>query len=177
MLIGVAVPGAMAEPNGAQAVLFYLAAYSIMTLGVFGVLVLLERHGRQCTHVDDLAGLVAAKPIAAILVTVFLLGLTGLPPTVGFWGKFNLFLAAWRYDSFGMRLLAVGLAVNAAIAAWYYLRIVKVACLDPPPARLAADAGLAGSPFLSGAMCLCAAATIGLFFFPGPLMALLHGLH
>jgi NADH-quinone oxidoreductase subunit N len=175
MLVGVAVPGVLPiENNGAQAVLFYLLAYTIMTLGAFGVLVMLQRN-RPATDVADLAGLASTNPGAALLLAVFLLGLTGLPPTVGFWGKFNLFLVAWASGTGYMKLIAVGLAINAAIAAWYYLRIIKTAYLDmpptyPPPERRET------SPVLFGAMGLCALATVGFFFAPGAIWSLLAGM-
>ena len=76
-----------------------------------------------------------------MLLAVFMFGLTGLPPTAGFWGKFNLFVVAWSSGSLAMKLLAVGLAVNAAIAAWYYLRLVKYAYLNPPTNEVSAVPG------------------------------------
>jgi NADH-quinone oxidoreductase subunit N len=182
MLVGVAVPGALASPNGAQAVLFYLLAYSIMTLGAFGVLMMLQKPDRPVMNVGDIAGLGKTNPWAARLLAVFLLGLTGLPPTVGFWGKFNLFFVAWASGTPFMKPLAVGLAINAAIAAWYYLNLIKTAYLSPPaedaPAMgsAPADAGQA-MPVLFGAMSVCAAGTIVLFFFPGLLSSLLQGVN
>ena len=176
MLVGVAVPGAIAiDTNGAQAVLFYLLAYSIMTLGAFGVLVMLQKQDRPATNVSDLSGIGITNPGAALLLAVFLLGLTGLPPTVGFWGKFNLFLVAWASGTLFMKLLAIGLAINAAIAAWYYLRIIKTMYLDPPTTA-AHTHQPETSPALFGAMSLCALATIGLFFAPDALWTLLQGM-
>jgi NADH-quinone oxidoreductase subunit N len=163
------------DGNGAQAVLFYLLAYSVMTLGAFGVLVMLQKQNRPATQVSDLAGLGSTNAGVAIMLAVFLLGLTGLPPTVGFWGKFNLFLVAWASGTFFMKLLAIGLAINAAIAAWYYLRLIKTAFLDPPAMTFPAE-GRETSPILFGAMSVCALATIAFFFAPGPLWALVGGM-
>jgi NADH-quinone oxidoreductase subunit N len=175
MLVGVAVPGAAGIPNGAQAVLFYLLAYSLMTLGAFGVLLMVQKRSAAITSVGDLAGLATTAPGVALMLAVFMLGLTGLPPTVGFWGKFNLLLVAWNSDRLGMQLLAIGLAVNAAIAAWYYLRLVKTAYLDSPAEGAAG--GDRPSKALLGAMSLCAVGTVGFFFFPNTLLALLWGIH
>jgi NADH-quinone oxidoreductase subunit N len=175
MLVGLAVPGGNASPNGAQAVLFYLLIYSIMTLGAFGVLLVLQKQGRSIDLVNDVDGLSTTHPLAALLLAVFMFGLTGLPPTAGFWGKFNLFVVAWSSGSLAMRLLAIGLAVNAAIAAWYYLRLVKCAYLNPPAGGVTAVPG-SQARALYGAMGLCAAGAIGLFFFPGALWDLLSGL-
>ena len=145
-----------------------------MTLGAFGVIVMLQRR-RPIASIDELAGLAATNPLAALMLAVFLFGLTGLPPTVGFWGKFNLFLAAWASNVFYMRLLAVGLAVNAAIAAWYYLRLIKTAYLDAPADSSSAEG--ATSPWLFGAMSVCAVSTVALFFFPSALWGLLQGVN
>jgi NADH-quinone oxidoreductase subunit N len=171
MLIGLAVPGAGQSSGGGQAVLFYLLVYSLMTLGVFGILTMLWKQDRPVETIDELKGLGTSHPLAALLLAVFLFGLTGLPPTVGFWGKFNLFWVAWASGTLGMRTLAIGLALNAAIAAWYYLRLVKSAYLDSQtdPTSIAASRGIA----LYGATALCAVGAIGFFFFPGMLWELI----
>jgi NADH-quinone oxidoreductase subunit N len=175
MLVGLAVPGGVEEPNGAQAVVFYLLVYSIMTLGAFGVLLLVQKNGRTIDMIDDLGGLSTTHPLAAMLLAIFMFGLTGLPPTAGFWGKFNLFVVAWASGSFVMRLLAVGLAVNAAIAAWYYLRLVRCAYLNPPAGGVGALPASQARTLYS-AMTLGAAAAVGLFFFPDALWRLVAGI-
>ncbi len=175
MLVGLAVPGSNFVPNGEQAVLFYLLVYSIMTLGAFGVLLMLRKQDRSIDLVSDIDGLGTTHPFAAMLLAVFMFGLTGLPPTAGFWGKFNLFVVAWSSGSLTMQLLAVGLAVNAVIAAWYYLRLVKYAYLNAPASDVSAIHG-SQAPTLYGAMGLCAAAALWLFFFPNALWSLLSGL-
>jgi NADH-quinone oxidoreductase subunit N len=156
-------------------VVFYLLVYSIMTLGAFGVLLMLRKQDRSIDAVSDVDGLGTTHPFAAMLLAVFMFGLTGLPPTAGFWGKFNLFLVAWSSGSLPMKLLAVGLAVNAAIAAWYYLRLIKNAYLNAPANDVSAVPGNQ-APALYGAMSLCAVAALGLFFFPNALWSLLVGL-
>jgi NADH-quinone oxidoreductase subunit N len=176
MLVGLAVPAASNQvPNGAQAVLFYLLVYSIMTLGAFGVLLVLQKHGRSIDLVSDVDGLARSNPVAAMLLAIFMFGLTGLPPTAGFWGKFNLFLVAWGTRSFVMQLLAIGLALNAAIAAWYYLSIVKRAYLNAPAFDVSMIPG-SEARALYGAISLCAAGAIGLFVFPDVLWSLLADL-
>jgi NADH-quinone oxidoreductase subunit N len=176
MLVGLAVRGGNLVPtNGEQAVVFYLLVYSIMTLGAFGVLLMLRKQDRSIDAVSDVDGLGTTHPFAAMLLAVFMFGLTGLPPTAGFWGKFNLFLVAWSSGSLPMKLLAVGLAVNAAIAAWYYLRLIKNAYLNAPANDVSAVPGNQ-APALYGAMSLCAVAALGLFFFPNALWSLLVGL-
>ncbi|MCI0491595.1 MAG: NADH-quinone oxidoreductase subunit N, partial [Planctomycetes bacterium] len=170
-----AVPGGQASPNGAQAILFYLLVYAMMTIGVFGVLLMLKREGRSIHSVRDLDGLSVLNPLAALLLAVFLFGLTGLPPTAGFWSKFNLLLVLWKSGSLALWLLAVGLVVNAAIAAWYYLRLIKNAYLAPPADSVTTIPG-GEAPALYGAMTLFAVGTIAIFFFPNVLWNLLRGL-
>lgn len=164
MLAGLAVaPRVGATVAGIPALLFYLAAYGAMTIGVFAILAAIRSgapEGRSETS-DDLAGLNTTHPVAAMLMTVFLFSLTGLPPTAGFLGKLNLFLAAWSAGTPGAQWLAMLMAVNAVISAWYYLRLIGVMYLQPAKA---AARPLESPAFVGGI--LCAAATIALFVAP-----------
>jgi NADH-quinone oxidoreductase subunit N len=173
MLIGLTVGDVQSVP-GTRALLFYLATYGLMTIGVIALLSGLggwrlgpggwrEEGGRSYTLLDDIRGLNHFHPTTALLLAVCLLSLTGLPPTAGFFGKLNLFLAAWGNGTPLGRTLAIALAINAAIGAWYYLRIVAMMFLDPavessPPTRPS------WSSFLAGAV--CTAGTV--FFFVAP---------
>ncbi|MDZ4658465.1 MAG: NADH-quinone oxidoreductase subunit N [Bythopirellula sp.] len=172
MLVGLAVlPDTSAEFSGAQAVLFYLLIYAMMTLGVFGTLLLLKKNGKPIETVHDIDGIGSTSPLLALVLAIFLFSLTGLPPTGGFWGKFNLFLAAWSTGSSTMRFLAFGLAINAAIAGWYYLRLVRRAYLHPQTEAVTFEANR--SPALTAVVALGALLILGLFFFPNPLWQLL----
>jgi NADH-quinone oxidoreductase subunit N len=155
-------------------VLFYLLTYAVMTIGIFGVLLLLQKQGERADKVEDLDGLASSRPVAAILLAVFLLGLTGLPPTVGFWAKFNLFIVAWANGSLLTRILAIALALNAAMAAWYYLRPIKHAFLND--ALTVSDTSRRPAPALYSVLGLCTLLTIGIFLFPNSLWRLLSGL-
>lgn len=171
MLVGLAVlPGMSERFDGGQAVMFYLLIYSAMTLGVFGTLLLLKKNGKPVETVDDINGIASSSPLLALMLAVFLFSLTGLPPTGGFWGKFNLFLAAWSTGSYMLQLLALGLAINAAIAGWYYLRIVRRAYLHPQTEEVTFSANQ--SVALTAVVGLCAILVLGIFFFPDPLWQL-----
>jgi NADH-quinone oxidoreductase subunit N len=169
MLVGLAAAPHDGAVRGAPALLFYLAAYGAMTVGVFAVLAAV-RSARSLAgsaagseeKIDDLAGLSQTHPAAALLMTVFLFSLTGLPPTAGFLGKLNLFLAAWSAGSTAAQWTAVVMAINAAIGAWYYLRLIGVMYLQRPAEAATRPVG---SPAFIGAA-LCAAATILLFAAP-----------
>jgi NADH-quinone oxidoreductase subunit N len=115
--------------SGVAALLFYLIAYGTMTFGFFAVILMLHRAERPVETVDDLAGLAKSHPAVALMVTVLMLSLIGFPLTIGFTGKFFVFFGAvsvqgpiaWLYPT-----LAVIGVLNAAVGAWYYLRIITV---------------------------------------------------
>jgi NADH-quinone oxidoreductase subunit N len=117
MLVGVVAGGAL----GNGSVLFYLLVYTFTTAGSFGVILLLERRGREAVRLEDYGGLALRHPMMALALTVFLLSLIGIPPTAGFVGKFYLFGAAVRA---GYVWLAVIGVLNSALAAYYYLRLI-----------------------------------------------------
>ncbi len=104
-------------------VIFYLAAYSLMTLGSFALVSLLERDENSSVQIDDLAGLAKQKPWMSLCLTVFLLSLAGIPPTVGFFGKFYIFQGA---IGDGLIWLALWGVINSVISVYYYLRPIVV---------------------------------------------------
>lgn len=116
LLVGLAV----GTPEGYSAVLFYLLAYTIMNIGAFGVVAYYERQqGLDFTNVNNYAGLGFKRPLMAIMLSFFLFSLAGIPPLVGFIGKYLLFAAA--IDA-GFIALAVILALASAASVYYYLR-------------------------------------------------------
>jgi NADH-quinone oxidoreductase subunit N len=168
MLVGLVVGmEASQQVSGISALLFYLAVYGVMTLGAFAVLIAAARSNRRIESLDDLAGLSRTKPALALVLSIFLFSLTGLPPTAGFLGKFNLFFAAWSQGTESSRWLACLLGVNAALGAWYYLRLIGVMYLREPVDR-SEDKRPVEIPSLVAAAA-CTIGTIGLFFIPGPL--------
>ncbi len=164
MLVGLTV--AQSRPGlagGIESLLFYLAVYAAMTVGAFAVLIAAAGRERQVETLDDLAGWGRLRPGLALLLTVFLFSLTGLPPTAGFFAKFNLLVAAWSASTFDLQLLAVVMAVNAAIGAAYYLRIVAAMYLRPAPSV----PPVSGSDFPAFlASVVCVSLTLALFIAP-----------
>jgi NADH-quinone oxidoreductase subunit N len=146
MLIGLAVAPYLRgvdAPGGVEAMLYYLAAYGAMTIGAFAVISYLNTPERPVETVDDLAGLSRSRPRVALLMMVFLFSLIGIPATGGFAGKFLLFWGAMSVrvvptdpstleQARLFRVLALIGVLNAAIGAWYYLRIVAVMYLRNP---------------------------------------------
>lgn len=113
---------------GAEGVLYYVFAYSIMTVGAFGAICLFEQHEETRVQIDDLKGLAAKSPWVALSITVFMLSLAGIPPTVGFFGKFFIFSAAVNQ---GLYWLAVWGVLSSVISVYYYLRPVVVMYMHP----------------------------------------------
>jgi NADH-quinone oxidoreductase subunit N len=153
--------------GGVETVLFYLVAYGAMTIGAFAVLSYLSTPQRRVETLDDLAGLSRSHPGVALLMLLFLFSLIGIPLTAGFAGKLLLFFGAMAVKSPDHALLFRALAllgvINAAIGAWYYLRIVAVMYLRTtvrPIERRRAWPGLA-------TLWLCGLLTVGLGFNPG----------
>jgi NADH-quinone oxidoreductase subunit N len=174
MLIGLTVvPNLMDRPEavgGVPAVLFYLVAYAAMTLGAFGVIAILGTPGRSVDRVDDLAGLGRSHPGLALLMALFLFSLIGLPLTAGFMGKFLLFFGALVNPMAEagrlFRILALIGAINAAIGAYYYLRIVGVMYLRGALRPLESPRSRAGLITVVA----CAAVTLWLGVYPAPMV-------
>ncbi|GIX04193.1 MAG: NADH-quinone oxidoreductase subunit N [Planctomycetaceae bacterium] len=151
------------SPNGREALFFYLAVYGITTLGVFAALAVLQRAGENACELEHFAGLSQRHPVVAAFLALLLLSLAGLPPTVGFLAKLQLFLAAWNVGTETAHWLAWGLAATSVISAWYYLKWAGAMYLRPSTRteQLTAIEGPAMT-----ALTLCAAGVLLLFFLP-----------
>lgn len=103
----------------ASGVVFYLISYAIMTFGAFAIVNVFETSENTQLTVDDMAGFAKRRPVLAFSLTVFLLSLAGIPPTVGFFGKFYLFSAALAEGRLWVVLWGV---INSVISVYYYLR-------------------------------------------------------
>jgi NADH-quinone oxidoreductase subunit N len=124
--------------NGARGLLVYLAAYLFMNLGAFLVVTLVHLH-EGSFDLRDYPGLYRRAPLLTLAMAFFLLSLVGIPPFIGFLGKLYVFAAVIEK---GMGVYATIAAVNAAIAAYYYFRVLKVMTIDAgnedrPPLKLA----------------------------------------
>jgi NADH-quinone oxidoreductase subunit N len=138
MLVGLAA-FAGGQQLGLEGLLFYGAAYSFMNLGAFAVIAALQKRAGVTSSLDTFAGLGRKEPALGILMTLFLLSLTGIPPTAGFFAKAVVILAAVQAGGW-VSLLAVIMMLNAAAAAFYYLRVVVYMYMrdpasDAPPQR------------------------------------------
>ncbi|WP_333770516.1 NADH-quinone oxidoreductase subunit NuoN [Streptomyces sp. IBSBF 2435] len=116
-------------PDGISSVLFYLAAYSFVTLGAFAVVTLVRDAGGEATHLSRWAGLGRRSPLVAAVFAVFLLAFAGIPLTSGFAGKFAVFKAA--SEGGAMPLVIVGV-ISSAVAAFFYIRVIVLMFFSEP---------------------------------------------
>jgi len=112
-------------------VLFYLLSYALVNIGAFTIISQLGGNDEKTISVDDYAGLSQRQPVVAAALSLYLLSLLGLPVTAGFFGKFYIFKAAINSH---LLWLAVLMAVNSVIGAYYYLRVIVVMYMREPNA-------------------------------------------
>lgn len=109
--------------DAAASLLFYLFSYTFMTLGSFALIALFEKRENTSLNVDDLRGIGHKHPILALSLTILMLSLAGIPPTLGFFGKFYVFTVAIEQDMYWLAFWGV---INSVISVYYYLRPVVV---------------------------------------------------
>ena len=136
LLIGVAA----ATPRGVSSSLFYLVAYAFTVLGAFAVVYAIGGTGEEHIRLDDYRGLARRRPWIAVALTLLLLSLAGIPPTLGFWAKFEVFGAG---ISAGLTPAVVVGVLSSAIAAFFYLRLVGMMFLEEVPGE---EGGWAPAP-------------------------------
>jgi len=162
--VGYALVGlAAASPAGMRGLLVYMAIYLLMNLGAFAVVVAMRRQGRAVERVEDLAGLARNDLAMAVWMAIFMFSMAGIPPLAGFFGKVLVFKAAVEA---GLWTLAIVGVLSSVVAAFYYLRIVKVMFFDEPAGAL--DARPAAVTFV---MALSGLFTTLFFVWPAPLVA------
>jgi NADH-quinone oxidoreductase subunit N len=115
--------------DGYSSGMFYVIAYVLMTLGSFGMILLLSRAGFEAENIDDFRGLNRRSPWYAFLMLVIMFSLAGIPPTIGFFAKLAVLQAALNV---GLVWLVVFAVLMSVIGAFYYLRIVKLMYMDEP---------------------------------------------
>jgi NADH-quinone oxidoreductase subunit N len=152
--VGYALIGlAAGTPDGIAAVLFYMATYLPMTIGAFACVLAMRRDGQMVEGVADLAGLSRTRPGMALLLAILMFSMAGIPPLAGFFGKLYVFMAAIEAKLYALAIIGV---LASVVAAYYYIRIVKLMYFD--------EAGVAFDPLPSRALGAVQLAT-GLFTF------------
>ena len=152
--------------DGLEALLFYGVAYAFMNLGAFAVVAALQKRTGVTSSLATFAGLGRREPLLGILMTLFLLSLTGIPPTAGFFAKANIIIAAVQAGG-PLTWLAVLVVLNAAAAAFYYLRVVVYMFMRESATETPA---LRHGALLWSGLAAATALTILLGFFPSALL-------
>jgi len=152
-------------PEAVRAALFYLVTYAITNLGAWGVVLAMEKAEGSGLTIEDYSGLGKKRPALALAMALFMLSLTGIPPTVGFMGKFYLFRAVIDANLIWLALVGV---VTSLISAYYYLRVIVVMYMRDGEPEVRAEALLNSTILITA---------FGTFFFgilPGLLLKMIN---
>ncbi len=149
--------------EGFAAALFYTLIYALMTLGAFGMILLLSRQGFEAENIDDFKGLSERQPWFALMMLILMFSMAGIPPLAGFYAKLTVIKAVIDVDLLLVALVAV---VTSVIGAFYYLRVIKVMYFDKPVVDHKLEAGSVMQIMLSANALM----VLGLGIVPGILM-------
>ncbi len=173
ILVAFAAVTSMAKGGRAEAavayaaVLFYLLSYALVKLGAFTIVSQLGGAGEKNLSLDDYAGLSQRQPIVAAMLSIYLLSLLGLPVTAGFFGKFYIFKAAVNSH---LLWLAVLMAINSIIGAYYYLRVIVLMYMREPSAEAATTAPVVFPITVNVVLAVTAIGTILFGLMPNPVI-------
>ena len=151
--------------EGYQAALYYTIAYVIMSVGGFGMVILLSRGGFEAEQLDDFKGLNARSPWFAAVMLMLMFSMAGVPPFIGFWAKLAVIQAVLHIGALWLAIVAVAFSV---VGAFYYLRVVKLMYFDEPDERRSLEGGRTLRLVLS----VNGLAVLVLGLFPGLMLAL-----
>tara|TARA_Y100001970_G_scaffold142970_1_gene175729 strand:- start:3681 stop:5099 length:1419 start_codon:yes stop_codon:yes gene_type:complete len=158
--IGYALAGLASVSNeGIQSSVIYITIYVIMNLGLFSCLLMMRRKNEYYENLEDLSGLSKNHPLISISLLIILFSLAGIPPLAGFFAKFYIFKAVIEQS---MYFLAIVGLLSTVIAAFYYLRIIKIIYFDPEKEKYDQD----HSPWLK--FSLIFSTILILFYFISP---------
>jgi NADH-quinone oxidoreductase subunit N len=151
--------------EGYQSALYYTITYVIMSVGGFGMIILLSRAGFEADALEDFKGLNSRSPWFAAVMLMLMFSMAGVPPFVGFWAKLAVIQSVLHIGALWLAVVAVAFSV---IGAYYYLRVVKLMYFDEPGERRALEGGGAFRLVLS----LNGLAVLVLGLYPGLMLAL-----
>jgi len=122
---GYALIGITSAIGGSQyaisSVSYYLFAYTFMNLGAFGILTYLSKTNNECENYRQISGLWHKKPLLALCLSIFMLSLAGIPPFLGFFAKYRIFLSAINAQLYWLAVIGI---VNSVISAYYYIKVI-----------------------------------------------------
>jgi NADH-quinone oxidoreductase subunit N len=168
---GYILVGFVAGTNLAQTgMLFYLMAYAFMNIGAFAVAAAFFQKGEEYSNIKDYAGIGFKNPLMALVMSVFLFSLAGIPPTGGFMGKFYIFTEALKSGYVWLVIIA---GVNSVVSIYYYLRVVVIMYFQPQPSEN--PIVLSGaSPAMVAALAATTAAVLWMGILPSYFWTLAH---
>ena len=138
--IGYALAGlATISNDGIQSSVIYITIYIMMNLGLFSCLLMLKRNDEYFENIDDLSGLSKNHPLLSLSLLIILFSLAGIPPLAGFFAKFYIFKSVIEQS---MYFLAIVGLLSTVVAAFYYLRIIKIMYFDEEKEKYDTDHGL-----------------------------------
>ena len=153
LLIGLVVYAGTRDVAALSGMLYYLIAYTLMNAGAFGVVILWGEKGRENLEIGDFAGLGWRTPGLGLAMSIFMVSLSGIPPTAGFFGKYFIFRNAIEHGFVGLIVIA---ALNSAMSVYYYLRVLVALYMRDASREITIDR----SVFVGGVVAVCALATI-----------------
>ena len=116
-----------ANDDGIKAASIYMFSYMIMNVAIFAILLSLKVKNEYLINISDLKGLSKSNPIVSLSISIIMLSMAGIPPFIGFFGKFYVFIAAIEQELYMLSVLGV---LASVISAFYYLRIIKIMYFD-----------------------------------------------
>lgn len=147
-----------ANKAGYSSVLFYVLAYSFMTIGAFGVVTLLRRAEVEALEISSYSGIAERHPLLSATMAIFMISLAGIPPTAGFFGKFYVFSAA---VGAGYTDLAVIGVLNSLVSVYFYMRIVFLMYMKEESERI--EVSLSRATIVALAICVLGTIAMGVF--------------
>ncbi|HLF58511.1 MAG TPA: NADH-quinone oxidoreductase subunit NuoN, partial [Alphaproteobacteria bacterium] len=158
-LIGLSAGG----EKGVQSVIIYMTIYLVMVVGTWGCVLCMRQHDRMVEKIGDLAGLGRTHPMLALAMAIFMFSMAGIPPLAGFFGKVYVFLAAIEAQLYTLAVIGV---LSSVVAAYYYLKIVKLMYFDEPKDALARPINRE----LAWVIAATGFFTLLFFVYPGPVL-------
>ena len=159
VLVGVSVYAATGDPEALTAILYYLVAYTFMTIGAFAVVVAFGERGNEHLEMGDYGGLGWRYPGLGIAMSLFMISLSGIPPTAGFFGKYAIFRNAVGHGATSLVVIAV---LNSALSVYYYLKVMVTLYMRKATAPVDAGRGV----FATAVILICALTVLWAGFGP-----------
>ncbi len=156
---------ASANVTGVKAVMVYAALYMMASIGTFAIVLMMKQKERMVENIHNLAGLAGRQPMIALAMAAMMFSMAGIPPLAGFFGKLFIFQSAINAELYALAIVGV---LTSVIAAFYYLRIIKIMYFDAPVEE---GLDMVDDGRLNFALIIATLAVICFIALPGPLLS------